>query len=114
MPVDIFRQLEQENPTLTQKQYICDNNQLNSTKILVKKNEYKIILINYQNIQYLGFTTPLFDILKNNKKIFTDATYKTNALGYKLYSIIGHYNGSGFVLAYLFIKGPKKHDSSWT
>ncbi|CAG8737672.1 5915_t:CDS:2, partial [Cetraspora pellucida] len=40
----------------------------------------------------------------------TDATYKTNALGYELYSVIGHYNGSGFALAYLFIEGSKKND----
>ncbi|CAG8790198.1 3071_t:CDS:2, partial [Gigaspora rosea] len=91
-------QLEQENPNLTQKQvhawwtyflkkeYIRDDDQLNSTKILVEENECK--------------------------EIVTDATYKTNALGYELYSVIGHYDGSGFALAYLFIEGSKKNDAA--
>ncbi|CAG8790618.1 15761_t:CDS:1, partial [Cetraspora pellucida] len=51
MPADIFRQLEQQNPNLTQKQvhawwtyflrkeYIHDDNQLSSTKILIEENE---------------------------------------------------------------------------
>ncbi|CAG8663005.1 16049_t:CDS:2, partial [Racocetra fulgida] len=54
MPADIFRQLEQQHPNLTQKQvhawwtyflkkeYLCDDNQLISTKILVEENEYKV------------------------------------------------------------------------
>ncbi|CAG8794566.1 5655_t:CDS:1, partial [Racocetra fulgida] len=65
-PADIFKQLEQQNPNLTQKQvhawwsyflkkeYICDeNDQLNSARILVEQNKCKITLFNTQNIQYL-------------------------------------------------------------
>ncbi|CAG8560844.1 3468_t:CDS:2, partial [Racocetra fulgida] len=100
-PADIFRQLEQQNPNLTQKQvhawwtyflkkeYEHDyNDQLNSTKILVEENELKMILINNQGIKYLGFITPFFELLKNNNEIVMDATYKTNILGYELYAII--------------------------
>ncbi|CAG8728791.1 1576_t:CDS:1, partial [Racocetra fulgida] len=36
------------------------------------------------------------------------ATYKTNALGYELYSVISQYDGSGFALAYLFVEGCKQ------
>ncbi|CAG8718816.1 2968_t:CDS:2, partial [Racocetra fulgida] len=100
MPADIFRQLEQQYPNLTQKQvyawwtyylknkYIRNDNQLNFLKILVEENECKVILSNVPNIQYLGFITAFFELLKNNKEIVTDATYKMNALGYELYSVI--------------------------
>ncbi|CAG8719989.1 17119_t:CDS:2, partial [Racocetra persica] len=46
--------------------------------------------------------------LIENKEIFVDMTYKTNALGYELYSVIGQYDGLGLVLAYLFVKGYKQ------
>ncbi|CAG8751960.1 2910_t:CDS:2, partial [Gigaspora margarita] len=127
MPADIFRQLEQQNPSLTQKQvhawwtyflkkeYARDyNNQLNSTKILVEENEFKMILINDQGIKYLGFITPFFELLKNNHEIAMDATYKMNILGYELYAIIGQYDGAGFALAYLFIEGAKKNNGACT
>ncbi|CAG8833289.1 4455_t:CDS:2, partial [Racocetra persica] len=93
-PADIFRQLEQQNPNLTQKQEYEHNynNQLNSTKILVEENELKMILINDQEIKYLGFIIPFFELLKNNNEIVIDATYKMNILGYELYAIIGQYD----------------------
>ncbi|CAG8765328.1 16596_t:CDS:2 [Cetraspora pellucida] len=92
MPADIFKQLEQQHPNLTQKQvhiwwtyflrkeYLRDDNQLIFTKILVEENKCKVILINNQYIQYLGFIILFFELLKNNKEIVIDATYKTTAL----------------------------------
>ncbi|CAG8805416.1 33554_t:CDS:2, partial [Racocetra persica] len=45
-------------------------------------------------------------------KIIVDATYKTNALGYELYSVIGQFDGSGFAMAYLFVEGINKMDGA--
>ncbi|CAB4478365.1 unnamed protein product [Rhizophagus irregularis] len=96
-PKDIFRQLEQENPDLTQKQvhawwanfikqeYIRDkNNQLKSAKLLLEEYNYEIILVNIED--------------------------KTNALGFELYSVIGQSDGAGFALAYLLLDSTKKND----
>ncbi|CAB4494059.1 unnamed protein product [Rhizophagus irregularis] len=123
-PKDIFRQLEQENPDLTQKQvhawwanfikqeYIRDkNNQLKSAKLLLEEYNYEIILVNIEGeINYLGFITPFFELLSTNKEIVVDATYKTNALGFELYSVIGQSDGAGFALAYLLLDSTKKND----
>ena len=82
-PKDIFRQLEQENPDLTQKQvhaqwsnfikqeYIRDtNNQLKSAKLLLEEYNYEIILINLEGeINYLGFITPFFELLSRIRKL---------------------------------------------
>ncbi|CAB5357647.1 unnamed protein product [Rhizophagus irregularis] len=97
-PKDIFRQLEQENPDLTQKQvhawwanfikqeYIRDkNNQLKSAKLLLEEYNYEIILVNIED--------------------------KTNALGFELYSVIGQSDGAGFALAYLLLDSTKKNDA---
>ncbi|CAB5384510.1 unnamed protein product [Rhizophagus irregularis] len=124
-PKDIFRQLEQENPDLTQKQvhawwanfikqeYIRDkNNQLKSAKLLLEEYNYEIILVNIEGeINYLGFITPFFELLSTNKEIVVDATYKTNALGFELYSVIGQSDGAGFALAYLLLDSTKKNDA---
>ncbi|EXX54306.1 hypothetical protein RirG_235770 [Rhizophagus irregularis DAOM 197198w] len=89
-PKDIFRQLEQENPDLTQKQvhawwanfikqkYIRDkNNQLKSAKLLLEEYNYEIILVNIEGeINYLGFITLFFELLSTNKEIVVDATCK--------------------------------------
>ncbi|CAG8789099.1 7663_t:CDS:1, partial [Cetraspora pellucida] len=87
-PSDIYKQLEQNYPNLTQKQvhawwnkfikekYICDNNnQLNSMKILLEEYKYSIILENItESIKYLGFVTLFFNLLLKNKEIVIDAT----------------------------------------
>lgn len=89
-PKDIFRQLEQENPDLIQKQvhawwanfikqkYIRDkNNQLKSAKLLLEEYNYEIILVNIEGeINYLGFITLFFELLSTNKEIVVDATCK--------------------------------------
>ncbi|CAB5174028.1 unnamed protein product [Rhizophagus irregularis] len=111
-PKDIFRQLEQENPDLTQKQvhawwanfikqeYIRDkNNQLKSAKLLLEEYNYEIILVNIEGeINYLGFITPFFELLSTNKEIVVDAT------------LIGQSDGAGFALAYLLLDSTKKND----
>ncbi|CAG8802183.1 19047_t:CDS:1, partial [Dentiscutata erythropus] len=74
----------------------------------------QVIMFNNDNgVKPLGFITSFFEKLKKNKEIFVDATYKMNVLGYKLYSIIGQYNGAGFAMAYLFVEG-NKQDSART
>jgi len=89
-PKDIFRQLEQENPDLTQKQvhawwtnfikqeYVRDaDNQLKSAELLLKEYKYEIVLMNIEDeINYLGFITPFFELLSKNKEIVVDATCK--------------------------------------
>lgn len=52
--------------------------------------------------------------MKKNQEIIVDATYKTNALGYELYSVIGQFDGSGFAMAYLFVEGINKKDGART
>ena len=47
-------------------------------------------------------------------EIIVDATYKTNALGYELYAVIGQFDGTGFAMAYLFVEGNKKNDGACT
>ncbi|GBC04734.1 hypothetical protein RclHR1_05830012 [Rhizophagus clarus] len=107
-PSDIFKQLEQQHPNVTQKQfhtwwsyfikktYVRDNDQLLSAKILLHEYNYELL---YQSsevgIQYFGFITPFFNILKANKEIIVDATYKTNALGFELHAVIGQLDGAG-------------------
>ena len=89
-PSDIFKQLEYNNPNLTQKQvhswwayyikkeYVRDNNdQLQSAQMLLQEYNYELLLINTKNgIRYFGFVTPFFKILCNNKEIIVDATCK--------------------------------------
>lgn len=88
-PSDIFKQLESQNPDLTQKQvhswwnyfikskYLRDDNQLLSSQILLQEFKYKLLYSNFNiGVFYFGFTTPFFDILKTNKEIIVDATCK--------------------------------------
>ncbi|CAG8819565.1 36605_t:CDS:1, partial [Racocetra persica] len=63
---------------------------------------------------FLDFITPFFDKLMKNKKIIVDSTYKTNALDYELYSVIGQFDGSGFAIAYLFVERKNKKDGAVT
>ncbi|CAG8800703.1 24222_t:CDS:2, partial [Gigaspora rosea] len=93
--------------------YVHDNNdQLNSAKIFLHESGYKIVLSSsIEPIRYLGFTTPFFEKLMKNKEIIVDSTFKTNALGFELYSIICQFNGSGFAMAYLFVEGKNKKDN---
>lgn len=113
--------LEQDFPEITQKQihawwtvfiqneFVRDINQVNSAKIFLDERKYRVIMFNnYDGIKLLGFITSFFDKFKGNKEIFVDATYKTNALGYELYSVISQYDGSGFALAYLFVEECKQ------
>ncbi|CAB4439250.1 unnamed protein product [Rhizophagus irregularis] len=79
--------------------------------------EYKYELLYKSSevgIQYFGFITPFFDILKSNKEIIVDATYKTNALGFELYAIMGQFDGAGFSMAYLFVDNSKKNNGART
>ncbi|CAG8729893.1 6542_t:CDS:2, partial [Cetraspora pellucida] len=112
-PSDIYKQLKSNYPDLMQNQvhawwnkfikekYVCDNNnQLNSMKVLLEEYNYSIVLENItKSIKYLGFITPFFNLLLKNKEIIVDATYQTNALDFELYSIIGQFDGAGFVMA---------------
>ena len=92
-PSDIFKQLEQQYPNLTQKQvhawwsyfiketYVRDDNQLLSAQMLLYENNYELLYKSSEiGVQYFGFITPFFDILKTNKEIIVDATCKYNFL----------------------------------
>ena len=94
--------MEHNKSNLTQKQvhawwsilfkqeYVRDNDQLISAEILLKEYGYKILLSNTKDgIKFLSFTTPFFEKMIKNQEIIIDATYKTNILGYELYTIIG-------------------------
>ncbi|CAG8627687.1 11975_t:CDS:2, partial [Racocetra persica] len=123
-PSEIYHILENNYSNLTQKQvhawwlillkkeYVHDNNdQLNSAKIFLNKSGFKIILSNCnETIKFLGFITPFFEKLMKNKEIIVDFIYKTNALEYELYSIIGQFDDAGFAIAYLFVEGKNKKD----
>ncbi|CAG8653296.1 28384_t:CDS:2 [Gigaspora margarita] len=126
-PSKIYQILENYYPNLTQKQvhawwstllkqeYVRDNeNQLNSAKRFLIERGYRIVLCSTEAIGFLGFKTPFFDKLMKNKEIIVDSTYKTNALDYELYSIIGQFDGSGFAMAYLFVEGKNKKDGAAT
>ncbi|CAG8738806.1 13913_t:CDS:2, partial [Cetraspora pellucida] len=65
-----------------------------------------------ETIGYLGFITSFFEKLMKNKEIIVDFTYKTNALEYKVYLIIGQFNGSGFAIVYLFVERKSKKDDN--
>ncbi|CAG8734347.1 18462_t:CDS:1, partial [Racocetra persica] len=83
-------------------------------EILLKDHGYQILLSNYkEEIKLFTFVIPFFKIIKS-WKIIVDATYKTNILGYELYTIIGQYDGAGFALAYLFVEGKNKADEAHT
>ena len=92
-PSDIFKQLEQQYPDLTQKQvhawwtyfikevYMRNDNQLLSAQKLLYEYKYELFYKSSEiGIQYFGFLTPFFNILKKNKEIFVDATCKYNLL----------------------------------
>ncbi|CAG8493790.1 4211_t:CDS:2 [Gigaspora margarita] len=124
-PSDIYSMLEQDFPEITQKQilawwtifiqkeFIRDANQVKSAKLFLEEYNLQVIMFNNDNrIKLLGFITPFFEKFKKNKKVFVDATYKTNVLGYELYSIIGQYDSVGFAMAYLFVEGNKQDDNS--
>jgi hypothetical protein len=88
-PAEIFGQLELNNPNITQKQvhywwtqimkknYEKNQNQLISTHLLLSEKNYNIILMDLNgDVKYIGFITPLFQKLVNNKEILVDATCK--------------------------------------
>ncbi|CAG8729901.1 22836_t:CDS:2, partial [Cetraspora pellucida] len=61
-------------------------------------------LINRQ-ITAIGFTTPLLNA-KNNQyvtEVYCDVTYKTAKGRFELYRLIGNFEGSGYLLAYLIL-----------
>jgi hypothetical protein len=60
------------------QEYIRDtNNQLKSAKLLLEEYNYEIILMNIEDeINYLGFITPFFELLLKNKEIVVNATCK--------------------------------------
>ncbi|CAB4422381.1 unnamed protein product [Rhizophagus irregularis] len=122
-PAEIFAQLELNNPDITQKQihywwtqimknnYQRDQDQLISSYSLLNERNYNIILMDLDgDVKYIGFITPLFQQLINKKEVLVDATYKTNALKYELYSVIGQIDGAGFSAAYLFLDNAKKNN----
>ncbi|CAB5356722.1 unnamed protein product [Rhizophagus irregularis] len=122
-PAEIFSQLEINNPNLTQKQchywwtilikkqYQKDLDQLKSSLLLLEESNKEIIMQNIVgNVKYLAFITPFFNKLIHNQEILIDATYKTNALNFELYAVIGQIDGAGFAAAYLFLDNAKKDE----
>ncbi|CAG8673708.1 3945_t:CDS:2, partial [Cetraspora pellucida] len=92
--------------------FICDDDQVNSAKMFLEEHNLQVIMFNNSNrVKLLGFITSFFEKFKENKEIFVDAMYKTNALGYELYSVISQYDGSGFAMTYLFVKGNKQDEA---
>ncbi|CAB4440590.1 unnamed protein product [Rhizophagus irregularis] len=84
---------------------------IDNTQILLEQDQFNKLLLNITSeIQYLGFITPFFDQLKNNKEVVVDVTYKTNALEFELYAAIGQIDGCGYPIAYLFLNNAKKSD----
>ncbi|CAG8759479.1 1974_t:CDS:2 [Dentiscutata erythropus] len=75
----------QKNLHLSSK-YTRDDNQLILANILLKEYGYNIIV---------------------------DATYKTNALDYELYSVISQFDSSGFAMAYLFVERINKKNNAY-
>jgi hypothetical protein len=50
---------------------------LKSAKLLLEEYNYEIILMNIEDeINYLGFITPFFELLLKNKEIVVNATCK--------------------------------------
>ncbi|CAB5357690.1 unnamed protein product [Rhizophagus irregularis] len=107
-PAEIFSQLEINNPNLTQKQchywwtilikkqYQKDLDQLKSSLLLLEESNKEIIMQNIVgNVKYLAFITPFFNKLIHNQEILINATYKTNALKFELYAVIGQIDGAG-------------------
>ena len=57
--------------------YERNQNQLISTHLLLNENNYNIIFMDLNgDVKYIGFITPLFQQLINNKEILVDATCK--------------------------------------
>ncbi|GBC30961.2 ATP-dependent DNA helicase PIF1 [Rhizophagus irregularis DAOM 181602=DAOM 197198] len=122
-PAEIFSQLEINNPNLTQKQchywwtilikkqYQKDLDQLKSSLLLLEESNKEIIMQNIVgNVKYLAFIMPFFNKLIHNQEILIDATYKTNALNFELYAVIGQIDGARFAAAYLFLDNAKKDE----
>ena len=59
------------------KNYERDQNQLISTHLLLNENNCNTIFMDLNgDVKFIGFITPLFQQLSNNKEILVDATCK--------------------------------------
>jgi hypothetical protein len=109
-----------EYPQITQKQvyahwakgmanrYKMDPDPKISSRKLVEQNNgrgYRIIFEQTTPTYALAFTTPFFREVKSFHTLLTDATYKTNGLGWELYAINTEVDGAGVVIGYILLEG---------
>ncbi|CAG8685060.1 10881_t:CDS:2, partial [Ambispora gerdemannii] len=101
----LWKHLQHQSHTLTQKQvhfwwstfhqklFYCDNDQFTSAIYLLQEDEsYPLLYSNQENgLSEFAFTTPFLQLLHGiYDEICMDATYKTNNVGFELYTIMAN------------------------
>ncbi|KIK52109.1 hypothetical protein GYMLUDRAFT_111298, partial [Collybiopsis luxurians FD-317 M1] len=103
------KQVQAEWTCINQDHWRLDNDQVKSAIKLLKHLEgtkvEKIDITQRDGISAIAFAFKeiLDDMGKTIDKILMDSTWKTNALGYELFAIVGEANGQAVPLAFMCI-----------